>query len=330
VFVSDINSGNRVPAQTFFELTGDFEWYRAEDVGANLVIADRVLSHPESAPRLDATLENMSPNEFKNIDIIAVIFGTDGNAVAASKTFIELLPQQTKEHLVFTWPRPLPKRIESCTAPADAVLLIDVSGSMNNDNDNPPQPLTDAKEAAAAFINRLNVEDRSGAVSFATDAAHISPLSIAHPATREAVLALSIQPEEESGATNIGAGIILADEELNSARHNPAARKVAVLLTDGQANEPEDPGGEIFALSAAALAKEHGVVFYTIGLGDETNETFLREIAGGEDRVFRAASSDDLDGIYLEISAAICERGAAVIEILPRTKDSFRIGGEVR
>lgn len=330
IFIADINTGNRVPAQAFFEFIDELEWYRAEDIGGNLVIADRVLSHPESAPRLDATLENASPNEFKNIDIIAVIFGTDGNAVAASKTFIELLPQQTEEHLVFTWPKPLPKRIESCTAPTDTVLLIDVSGSMNNDDDNPPQPITDAKKAAGAFIDRLDVVDRSGAVSFATAAERISPLTIVHPTTREAVLAVSISPEEEQGVTNIGAGIALADEELQSLRHNTDARKVMVLLTDGQANAPEEPGGELFALSAAALAKEHGVIFYTIGLGEEVNDTFLREIAGGEARVFRAATSNDLDGIYREISAAICERGAAVIEILPVTKDAFRRGGEVR
>lgn len=330
VFVSNIDIGNRVPAQTFFEFTDTLLWQHAEDLGSGLAITDRVISHPESAPRLDATLENTTTGEYLNVEAVAVIFGTDGNAVAVSKTFIEALLPHSSEHLVFTWPQPFPKRIESCEAPADAVLLIDVSGSMNDDGENPPQPITDAKEAAALFASRLDVEDRSGAVLFATHAERIAPLTIAHMETREAVLGISISSSEESGVTNIGAGIALADQELESPRHNPEANKVVVLLTDGRANAPEEPGGEIFALSAANAAKENSVIFYTIGLGERANETFLRDVAGSESRVFLAATGEDLDGIYREISAAICERGAAVIDILPKTRDAFRTFAPVR
>lgn len=324
VFISGIDTGNRIPTQTFFTFAGEFEWMRAEDLGGGLVVTERVLSRPESAPRLDATLENIATSEFRDIEVVATIFGTDGNAVAASKTFIEFLPKQSSEHLVFTWPQPFPKRIESCKTPVDVMLLLDVSGSMNDDSDDPPQPITNAKEAAAAFVNRLEMEDRSGAVSFATDAKNISPLTISHPNTHGAVLDVAISSEEESGVTNIGAGLALADSELGSARHNPDARKVMILLTDGRANAPEEPGGEEFALTAASAAKEHDVTFYTIGLGEQVNGEFLRDVAGSEPRVFLAATSDDLDGIYRNISADICERGAAIIDILPKTRDAFR------
>jgi len=141
IFESNINTGNRIPQRTFFEFLEEPVWIVAEDRSNELAVRDRLLSRPKTAPRLDATLENTAVNDFRDIEIVAVIFGSDGNAVAASKTFLELLSSFSSERLVFTWPLPLPKRVESCKVPADVLLLLDVSGSMNDDNENPPQPI---------------------------------------------------------------------------------------------------------------------------------------------------------------------------------------------
>lgn len=323
IFEADLFVGNRVPVRTFFEFNEDPQWLVAEDNLSLLSVRDRVLSNPETSPRLDATLENTSVEEFKDVEVVAVVFGTDGNAVATSKTFFELIEKRMIQDLVFTWPAPFPKRVEACTAPADVMLLLDVSGSMNDDGDDPPQPLTDAKRAAAAFVNRLDVLDKSGFVTFATEGELQSALTLQHGNTREEVLEIEIDPEEERGFTNMGSAISKADVELSSVRHNADARKIAVLLTDGKANAPEDPGGEAFALQEATLAKSKDVIFYTIGLGEDINQEFLQELAGSSERSFLAPTSKDLDGIYREISADICERGPAVIDIIPKTKDAF-------
>ena len=152
-------------------------------------------------------------------------------------------------------------------------------------------------------------------------------LTNAHDTSRVRILSLAIPPEEESGSTNVGEAILLADAEFSSPRHNGDARKIAVLLTDGRANTPVDPGGEPYALEQAGSAKAHDVIFYTIGLGDKVNQDFLRNLAGSNDRAFFAASRTELNQIYREISADLCERGAAVIDIIPKTQDAFIVEG---
>ena len=45
------------------------------------------------------------------------------------------------------------------------MLLLDRSGSMASLGFNPPQPLSDAKEAAVSFIKQLGSSDRVGIIS---------------------------------------------------------------------------------------------------------------------------------------------------------------------
>ena len=61
---------------------------------------------------------------------------------------------------------------------------------MNDDGLDPPQPLSDAKNAAEDFVVRLTNKDRSGLVSFATRAEILQSLSSDHTATQKAVATL--------------------------------------------------------------------------------------------------------------------------------------------
>lgn len=329
VIETNIATGNQIPARTFFEFTEVPQWHRAENILPNISISRRALIDTETRPRLFATISNLSPvAEYEDIDVTAVIFGTDGNAISASRTIVPRLSPQQHSQLVFTWPLPFGKRLEQCSAPADIALLIDVSGSMNNEGINPPQPITDATEAARGFIERLNEEDRGGIITFATNASVVKQLSRDHEALASSVRAISIDPREEQGVTNIGAGLALAKNELSQIRFSErekqlTARRVAILLTDGLANAPEDPGGEVYAQSIANELKDSGVTLYTIGLGGGVNETFLEALASKPSLYYQALSSDDLDYIYSIISDAICERGPSVIDINVRTLDAF-------
>jgi hypothetical protein len=99
------------------------------------------------------------------------------------------------------------------------------------------------------------------------------------------------------GATNFGAGILLAVSELSGlsgARSQPRtnAKKVALFLTDGLPTFPEgrgtevDPGDEEFALRAAELAKTAGVSINAYALGPEALKynrvtTEIARVTGG-------------------------------------------------
>src|SRR5690606_35836766 len=204
--------------------------------------------------------------------------------------------------------------------PTDVVVAIDVSGSMNNDQDEPPQPLTAVKEAAARFINRLGEKDQSGVVTFATNGQIVRELSIDKGTAASTVSAIAIDPKEETGSTNTGSGIDMAATELSSSRHNPDARRVMVVLTDGL---PTAPGtteeAEAFALERAQAAKDAGVNVYAIGLGSAVNMDFVTAIASTPAEAFQALTANDIDRIYQTITSAICEQGAAVIDIVPKS-----------
>ena len=192
---------------------------------------------------------------------------------------------------------------------------------MNDDSLDPPQPLTTAKQAAGEFVERLSAEDLIGVVSFATNAQIEQPLTVVHDKARATIDSLVILPEEEEGFTNIGDAIEQAHQALFDVRTNRGERKQAiVLLTDGQANKPIDPGGEPYALERAATARSDNIEFYAIGLGGEVNAAFLASIATVPAQYYQAVTSQDLEGIYKQISAAICERGAAVIDIIPHVQ----------
>ena len=94
-------------------------------------------------------------------------------------------------------------------------------------------------------------------------------------------------------------------------------------MTDGLANEPEDPGGEPYAIEYSNKAKAQGIQMYTIGLGDKVNTIFLRELASEPQKYYQAAKSRDLDHIYREISDDLCESGPAVIDVIPKPKNVF-------
>lgn len=328
IFEANIETGNRIPARTFFEFTEEPVWFKAVDTRDRLAIQGRELTQLESAPRIEATLRNSSAvDEFENIDVTAVVFDTDGNAIAASRTRLPLLEPRASFPLVFTWPEPFEKNVERCLHPTDTVLLFDTSGSMNNDSSEPPQPITDAKAAAQSFVDRLSSNDRVGLVSFATDAMLEHELSFSHPSVEGSLEGLSVLPEEEEGGTNIGGAIAVAFDELfNIGQDRVGAanlQKAILLLTDGKANVPAEPGGEAFATSKAREAKAAGMTLYTIGLGSEVNEVFLRDIASSPEHYHQASSVADLGQIYRSISESLCERGPAVIDIIPRTPSAF-------
>ncbi len=155
-------------------------------------------------------------------------------------------------------------------------------------------------------------------VTFATTAILAQGLESTGTATQKIIHSLRIDPKEEHGETNIGDAIALAQNEFLSQRHSQNARKVLVLLTDGKATGPGN-APEAYALKAAEVARAAGIAIFTIGLGNEVNDSFLAAIASDKTREYKAASAANLSTIYQSISTALCEEGATVIDVIPKT-----------
>lgn len=322
VFEDRIDTFGRVPSQTFVELEAPELWLPAPDAPEQFTVTDRALSSADFRPRLDASIYNNSIEEARSVEVIATIFDRDGNALTASRTFVDDLSGLEEQDMVFTWPNPIAKTLKSCEVPTDVVLAIDLSGSMNNDQASPPEPITSVLRAAYAFVNRLQANDQAGVVTFATNAALDVPLTTNKAGVAQAIAALSIDPKEEVGNTNTGDAFLLAGQELISARHNSEARKVLILLTDGLATAPDDEP-EAYAQAQAELVKQIDVNIFTIGLGTNVNMDFVRSVASAPNQAYQAVSVRDVDAIYETITSAICEQGPSVIQVIPKSDALF-------
>lgn len=323
IFLGPIMTDGREPTQTFIELGEAALWLPADSGRDQFTVSDRQLSGVDSQPRLRAQVENTALTPAEDVEIVATIFDSEGNALTSSRTFVEYFAPRTEEEVTFTWPEPIAKTIRSCEVPTDVVIGIDLSGSMNDDQDDPPEPITSVLSAAERFVSRLKSKDKAAIVTFATESEIDTNLTNNIDLVQQNVIDLTIPPAEETGSTNTGDAFVRALEEFNSERHNPNARKVMVILTDGLANAPdEDP--EEYAIEHAQALKDSDVEIYSIGLGDRVNMDFVRTIASGREFAYQALSTSQVDRIYETITGAICEDGPAVIDVIPKTEASFQ------
>jgi hypothetical protein len=112
IFEGGIVTGDRVPVRTYFDLLDeDLEWYVMADRTSAIEAGQAQLVDPLGSPKVTATIENTTLETFRNIDVVAALFGVDGNVVTASKTYVSELGKREVADLVFTWPYPLEEEI---------------------------------------------------------------------------------------------------------------------------------------------------------------------------------------------------------------------------
>lgn len=104
IFETAIFTGKRTPSKTFFEFNKTPEWYKIDDANSSLSVSDIKLAGEESSPRIDAVLSNSSIYDARDIEVVAIVFDSKNNAIAASSTFIDRLSGRTSQNIVFTWP----------------------------------------------------------------------------------------------------------------------------------------------------------------------------------------------------------------------------------
>jgi Mg-chelatase subunit ChlD len=324
IFEGRIFTDGKVPVtETRLVLSPSQDWRPASIGRDQFRSLDIQLVGAGTRPRLKVEIENTQITSAENVEVVATIFNTFGEAVTASQTYIEDFSPRSTQDIIFTWPNPLLRAVKSCIIPTDVLLGIDLSGSMNNDGGDPPQPISDALEAASTFVNSLQEQDQVGVVTFATNGSLVTQLTDSYDSVTDSVLALNIQPSEESGYTNTVQALELVRAELASLRHNPDARRVLVLLTDGL---PTTKGDADVIAAAETIAKElgdAGVEVYVIGLGANADAQFIQNIASENSNAYFAPDGADLANIYAEITSSLCEAGEGKIEVIAKTKTNF-------
>lgn len=187
----------------------------------------------------------------------------------------------------------------------DIMMLLDTSGSMETD-DFLPSRLEVAKRMATRFIDG-RADDRIGMVLFAEGAFSYAPLTLDHDFLKEMVKDINSRILPPQG-TAIGTAIAVG---INRMRDSENTSRIMIMITDGANNR-----GKIDPVTAAKLAREHGIRLYCIGIGqpegvvaasqssgvelDEASLIRMANITGGS--YFRASHSERLQEVFETIS----------------------------
>lgn len=167
------------------------------------------------------------------------------------------------------------------------VFVIDVSGSTKVGFGG--YSVGDIEKAIAAnMIDDLNEDVFFGVVAFHSDAFEILPISKDH--SKASAINL-ISRMVYSGQTNILSGILKAKEMLNLFVGN----SYVILLSDGNMNV----GSRESLIKQAQIMASRGIKIYTVGVGPETDTSFMKAIASaGNGQYFEPDSYQRLDVIF--------------------------------
>lgn len=104
IFEGAIDTGSRTVSRAYLEFTAPLVWARMSDVTLPIEIESKEVTDANTAPRLVVMVRNTSVVDLKDIEFVAAIFDTAGNAFAGSSTVVPLLREGERKEIVFTWP----------------------------------------------------------------------------------------------------------------------------------------------------------------------------------------------------------------------------------
>jgi len=115
VFERTVDVGNRIPVRTIFEFTDKPVWIKTQEEQPNLSVGSKDLTNLETTPLLKTSIQNKTTKTINNIEITAILYDNNGNAINISQTIIDSLVKNQSKDIVFTWSKPFektPARIE--------------------------------------------------------------------------------------------------------------------------------------------------------------------------------------------------------------------------
>jgi len=116
VFTSNIDTGNRIVARTYFAFTDKaLVWERMSNPATPITISGTQVTNADTVPQVSASVRNTSVGDIQHVSFVAVVFDTAGNAINASATSLARLNAETQIQIGFTWPEAftvLPSKVD--------------------------------------------------------------------------------------------------------------------------------------------------------------------------------------------------------------------------
>lgn len=146
----------------------------------------------------------------------------------------------------------------------------------------PMQAVKDSVDHMVQVLYDLETDDRVSLEVYGSTARHVVDLTANYQLIADTLN--SMQAAHYDPWTNMGGGITRGIEELTSSRARPSAKKVMIVLTDGNANvRPNgtynDAEGRIYAQQAAQQAAALGIRLFAVSVGSESDTDLMHEIA---------------------------------------------------
>jgi len=260
-----------------------------------LLIAVALLTNWQSAraqePAIYLYLEKSDSTAFPNIELH--LSAWDANGLPLTTLQPEDLFIREENGVAFH-----PEQVQADTQSAVWVaLVLDISGSMQG------QPLTDARTAAARFLDRLGANDRAALIAFSdpvdVDPQKLNPQRELGFTSQRSALYDTIENLRAGGNTHLYNAVSKAVGLFN----DPSSGHRAILVLSDGRNDPEtigDPDQPI------RLARQAHIPVFVIGLGKQIDEPYLRRLANETGGLFRAApSSAELARLFSEMATLL-------------------------
>ena len=180
--------------------------------------------------------------------------------------------------------------------PLTTMLAIDISGSMAVDG-----KLAAAKDAALAYIDQMQIGDRTGLIAFDVETDVVQPVTADRLALAEAIRSL-----------RTGGDTAMFDALVEGVRQLEAidGRKAIIVLTDGMDNSSHVTLDELLSQTG-----DHGPSISAVGLGDRgqlgvsfagLDESRLETLASRAGGVYaRTADAAELRQVYERLGRAL-------------------------
>lgn len=113
IFEPALDLGSSVPVYTTFEFIENPVWIKVpENIVDQLQFSlDDIVLEESDTPHLSLKLKNNSLFIIPEVDVVTILYDELGNALNASRTYVELLGPEESVDLNFTWPLPFDDKV---------------------------------------------------------------------------------------------------------------------------------------------------------------------------------------------------------------------------
>ena len=125
IFEPNIDTQLRTPSRVTFEIVDKPVWRKNLSSPIEISVTQKVLSGESTRPRVNAIIENKSFDPAERIEAVAIVYNDRGNAIAASRTFVDRLEKDRPAQITFTWPQAFPIAQEFCPGTVSTVSSTD-------------------------------------------------------------------------------------------------------------------------------------------------------------------------------------------------------------